>query len=86
MRHTVTWHQVTTYSAELEVTIPELAEWAIAHIPIGQLGAVDGTPPRVDDLERSLELNPHLRAALLQLLATETGQAKPVRHRSRQVG
>lgn len=86
MRHVVTWHQVTTYSAELKVTIPELAAWAIAHAPVALLGGAGSTPPEPAVLERSLELNPHLRDALLQLLAKDSGQAKPVRERSRQVG
>lgn len=69
MRHVVTWHQVTTYSAELEVTIPELAKWAIAHAPVALLSVDGSTQPEPSVLERSLELNMHLRARLLQLYA-----------------
>lgn len=86
MRHVIAWHQVTTYSAEIEVTLPDLATWAIQHAPFAMLDAAGSTLPTPATLVRSLEANPHLRAALLQLLARETGQARQLRDQSRQVG
>ena len=54
---------------EVEVSLPELAKWAIANAPLGSLASPDAD--RLDLLTASLEINQHLRARLLQLYAQD---------------
>lgn len=67
MRHVVSWQRTATFAIEVEISLPELARWAIANAPLGSLSSPDDD--RLTLLATSLELNHHLRARLLQLYA-----------------
>jgi len=66
----VTWTQTATAAAEISIELDELARWAIATNVIHTLVDAGGAPPDPVALQRALEVNPHLRDALLRLMAT----------------
>lgn len=69
MRQIITWQQVTTHRAQIEVEIRDLAKWAIEALPGATF--VNGTtrPPLLDELVHLVERNRRLRGRLLQLYA-----------------
>jgi L-ribulose-5-phosphate 3-epimerase UlaE len=69
MRHVVSWQQTTTFAVVVEISLPDLAKWAITNAPLGSLASPD--VDRLAALTTSLELNQHLRARLLQLYAQD---------------
>lgn len=69
----VTWTQPTTATAEISIELDELARWAIASNVIHTLVDGAGAPPDAAALQRTLEVNPHLRDALLRLMAIAQG-------------
>lgn len=64
----VTWTQPATAAGEISIELDELARWAIASNVIHTLDDGDGSPPDAAALQRALEVNRHLRDALLRLL------------------
>lgn len=67
----VSWTQPATATAEISIELDELAQWAIAANVIHTLVDGAGAPPNAVTLRRALEVNLHLRDALLRLWATE---------------
>ena len=76
MRHTITWQQITSYTAELDITTAELAAWAVDRGLVLTLAASRPAVPHLDRLARSIDTNRHLRARLLQLYALEVNHVK----------
>lgn len=69
MRYRVAWQQTTAYQAEVDITLPELAAWAIANTELRTLLGVRPSSASLDTLVCSLGRNRHLRARLLQRYA-----------------
>lgn len=69
----VSWTQPATATVEISIELDELARWAIASNVIHTLVEGAGAPPNAVALQRTLEVNPHLRDALLRLMAIAQG-------------
>lgn len=72
MRFVVSWSQTVQHAATVEVTLDELAAWAIRSGALRTLAEGTSRPPVAGHLVTALERNPHLRARLLQLFAEHT--------------
>jgi len=69
----VSWTQPATATVEISIELDELARWAIASNMIHTLVDGAGEPPTATALQHTLEVNPHLRDALLRLMAIAQG-------------
>lgn len=67
----VRWSETATFAAELSVSDAELAEWAVANLPLRTLQQTSraSVAPEPAQLVRSLQSNPHLRAAIVRVYA-----------------
>lgn len=72
MRFVVNWSETVLHSSAVEITLDDLAAWAIESSTLRALVGGKSRSPEKAQLAITLQRNPHLRARLLQLFVAQS--------------